>query len=218
MFSKIKKLGKLLKKCYNSTRSQTTSLKMRFDKIETQYIDIAYSSIKLQIIWNILDPYCDCRVRLTDIDMLIMFCFPVLDSNDALRHAYRFVVNNLMNNINNNNININNDVDMLSFVNPLELSDLLLSIFYFNKIYKLCKDTDEPVESLLDFNEFRMVCNKLEIGLTLLDLSSIFQKFDSNQGDVISFDDFCRWYIKTHIDYEKREQLEDIFEDIFEDN
>ena len=83
-----------------------------------------------------------------------------------------------------------------AWVEPKELPQLLLNLFYFNKLYAAFIDIDRDFDRRLDKNEFYQGAKKLGLKLKRKQADAAFEEMDTNNGGVVLFDEFCVWYTK----------------------
>ena len=83
-----------------------------------------------------------------------------------------------------------------AWVEPKELPQLLLNLFYFNKLYAAFIEIDRDYDRRLDFNEFRKGAKKLGLRLKKSQAMTEFKEMDTNGGGIVLFDEFCVWFTK----------------------
>merc|ERR1712146_724453 len=81
-----------------------------------------------------------------------------------------------------------------AWVEPDEFPQLLVNLFYFNKLFKIFDEVDSDDDRRLGLTEFKSGLNILKMSIDAEDSEAEFKKMDLNGGGVILFDEFCVWY------------------------
>lgn len=155
----------------------------RFRKLEREVLDMAKDPYRLNEFWEILDVNGNGKVSLAEIDKLMVYSYPKLNNKKALMRAYKQTC-------------LMDGGDGDAWVEPHELSQLLVNLFYFNKLYAAFIDIDRDFDRRLDKNEFYQGAKKLGLKLTRKQANAEFAEMDTNDGGVVLFDEFCVWYTK----------------------
>ena len=155
----------------------------KFRKLEKEFIEMASDPSRLNEFWDILDVNGNDKVSLAEIDKLVVYSYPKLNNKKALMRAYKQTC--LMD---------GGDGDV--WVEPNELPQLLVNLFYFNKLYAAFIDIDRDFDKRLDKKEFRKGAKKLGLKLKRKQADKEFAEMDANGGGVVLFDEFCVWYTK----------------------
>jgi hypothetical protein len=155
----------------------------KFDKLEKEFIAMAKDPARLNEFWEILDVNGNNKVSLAEIDKLMVYSYPKLNNKKALMRAYKQTC-------------LKDGGDGDAWVEPKELPQLLLNLFYFNKLYAAFIEIDRDYDRRLDFNEFRKGAKKLGIRLKKRQALAEFEEMDANGGGIVLFDEFCVWFTK----------------------
>jgi len=84
------------------------------------------------------------------------------------------------------------------FVEKCEFSDLLLNIFWFNKLWQVFDAIDTDDDRRIDLNEFKKGLSKLGLNLDAAEAEKTFAKIDTNSGGQVLFVEFCA-YIRKRV-------------------
>merc|ERR1712146_364852 len=120
-------------------------------------------------------------VSMGEIDKLMVERYPLLDHKPALMRAYKQTC-------------LKEGGDGDAWVEPDEFPQLLVNLFYFNKLFKIFDQVDDDRDRRLDFKEFEDGIDELNLTLTTGEAEAEFKKMDLNGGGIILFDEFCVWY------------------------
>lgn len=82
------------------------------------------------------------------------------------------------------------------FVEKCEFHDLLLNIFWFNKLWKIYDDIDIDDDRRVDFGEFKKGMDKLGLQLSEEEAKKTFGSIDTNSGGEVLFVEFCAYVRK----------------------
>ena len=166
-----------------SIRMPNLSRFKKFDKLEKEFIEMSKDPVRLNQCWDILDVNGNNKVSLAEIDKLVVYKYTLLNNKKALMRAYKQTC-------------LMDGGDGDAWVEPEEFPQLLLNLFYFNKLYAAFIDIDKDFDRRLDFNEFRKGAKKLGLRLKKKEAIEEFKSMDANGGGVVLFDEFCVWYTK----------------------
>lgn len=153
----------------------------KFRDLEKEVMDMAKDPYRLNEFWEILDVNGNGKVSLAEIDKLMVYSYPKLNNKKALMRAYKQTC-------------LMDGGDGDAWVEPAELPQLLVNLFYFNKLYAAFIDIDRDFDRRLDINEFIQGAKKLGLRMKKRDLKKEFAAMDANDGGVVLFDEFCVWY------------------------
>jgi len=84
------------------------------------------------------------------------------------------------------------------FVEKCEFSDLLLNIFWFNKLFKVFDDIDTDDDRRINLEEFTSGIGKLGLKLSGAEAEQKFKEIDTNNGGEVLFVEFCA-YIRKRV-------------------
>jgi len=84
------------------------------------------------------------------------------------------------------------------FIEKCEFHDLLLNIFWFNKLYQVFDDIDTDDDRRIDQKEFTKGVGKLGLQLEAAEAEEAFKQIDTNHGGEILFVEFCA-YIRKRV-------------------
>jgi hypothetical protein len=155
----------------------------KFDKLEKEFMDMSKDPSRLNEFWEILDVNGNNKVSLAEIDKLVVYTHPQLNNKKALMRAYKQTC-------------LMDGGDGDPWIEPNELPQLLINLFYFNKLYAAFIAIDRDFDRRLDYNEFRKGAKKLGLRLKKKEAQAEFKSMDANGGGVVLFDEFCVWYTK----------------------
>jgi hypothetical protein len=155
----------------------------KFRKLEKEVMEMAKDPYRLNEFWSILDINGNGKVSLAEIDKLMVYSYPKLNNKKALMRAYKQTC-------------LMDGGDGDAWVEPHELPQLLVNLFYFNKLYAAFIDIDRDFDRRLDKNEFYLGAKKLGLKLKRKAANKEFEEMDANDGGVVLFDEFCVWYTK----------------------
>eukprot|EP00427_Karlodinium_veneficum_P054010 CAMPEP_0169409972 /NCGR_PEP_ID=MMETSP1017-20121227/59532_1 /TAXON_ID=342587 /ORGANISM="Karlodinium micrum, Strain CCMP2283" /LENGTH=533 /DNA_ID=CAMNT_0009517205 /DNA_START=40 /DNA_END=1640 /DNA_ORIENTATION=- len=143
----------------------------------------------LKQLWRRLDINGNNVVSLAEVDKLVVEmtaggAWPTwLNNKPALMRAFQHA-------------KCGSDGKRDDFVEKCEFHDLLLNIFWFNKIYQVFEEVDSDDDRRIDVNEFRNGLDKMGLKLSSADAQKEFQTIDSNHGGEVLFVEFCAWIRK----------------------
>jgi Ca2+-binding EF-hand superfamily protein len=84
------------------------------------------------------------------------------------------------------------------FVEKCEFHDLLLNIFWFNKLWGVFDEIDLDDDRRINLEEFKQGLDKLKLNLSDEEASKTFAEIDSNSGGEVLFVEFCA-YIRKRV-------------------
>jgi len=156
-----------------------------FDELEAKFVAIAKDPAELEKLWDVMDFNDNQIVSLAEIDKLVVQDYPLLNHKSALMRAYKQTC-----------LKEGGDGDA-AWVEPNEFPQLLLNIFYFNKLFQCFEqvDTDDD-RRRIDEHEFIRGLGMLGMHVSDTDAKQAFDDMDSNDGGIVLFDEFCVWFTK----------------------
>jgi Ca2+-binding EF-hand superfamily protein len=154
----------------------------KFTALEKEFMDMALNPNKLTQLWEILDANGNGIVSLAELDRVIVFKYPQLNNKKALMRAFKQTVV----------YEGNGD----EYIQSDELPQLLVNLFYFNKLYAAFIDIDQDFDKRLDLREFLRGAKTLGLKMKKKQLKREFEEMDANSGGIVLFDEFCAWYTK----------------------
>ena len=128
-------------------------LKQKFDALEEEFIGIAKDPKQLEKLWDLMDFNDNQIVSLAEIDKLMVQQYPLLNHKPALMRAYKQTA-------------LKEGGDGDAWIEPDEFPQLLVNLFYFNKLFQTFEQVDDDHDRRLDFKEFEDGID--ELGLELL--------------------------------------------------
>lgn len=140
---------------------------------------------KLRQLWKRLDFNGNNIVSLAEIDKLVVEMvaggmWPSwLNNKPALMRAYKKT--------------ILKDGDGDDWVTKREFHNLLLNIFWFNKLWQIFEVVDSGDDRRIDVNEFIRGMSQLGLHLSPAEAQEQFSKIDSNHGGQVLFVEFCAY-------------------------
>eukprot|EP00439_Symbiodinium_sp_Y106_P004721 s1619_g1.t1 len=140
---------------------------------------------KLRQLWKRLDFNGNNIVSLAEIDKLVVEMvaggmWPSwLNNKPALMRAYKKT--------------ILKDGDGDDWVTKREFHNLLLNIFWFNKLWQIFEVVDSGDDRRIDVNEFIRGMSQLGLHLGPAEAQEQFSKIDSNHGGQVLFVEFCAY-------------------------
>jgi Ca2+-binding EF-hand superfamily protein len=84
------------------------------------------------------------------------------------------------------------------FIEKCEFHDLLLNIFWFNKLWQIFDAIDVDDDRRIDFREFKAGLDKLGLKLSDEEAKKTFGQIDTNSGGEVLFVEFCA-YIRKRV-------------------
>lgn len=84
------------------------------------------------------------------------------------------------------------------FVEKCEFNDLLLNIFWFNKLWQVFDEIDLDDDRRIDIQEFKKGLGALDLKLSDEEASKTFAQIDTNSGGQVLFVEFCA-YIRHRV-------------------
>mmetsp|Transcript_81722 Transcript_81722/g.243686 ORF Transcript_81722/g.243686 Transcript_81722/m.243686 type:complete len:483 (+) Transcript_81722:74-1522(+) len=163
-------------------------LRMSLDADMRQYGLIDHSILKG--LWRKLDYNGNGIVSLAEIDKLVVEMveggsWPSwLNNKPALMRAYKKT--------------ILKDGDGDDWVQQSEFHELLLNIFWFNKLWQVFQVMDSGADRRIDAREFQAGMGQLGLHLTDQEAMQEFNRIDSNHGGQVLFVEFCA-YIRKRV-------------------
>merc|ERR1712166_29079 len=154
-----------------------------FDELEAKIIAIAKDPVELAKLWDVMDFNDNQIVSLAEIDKLMVQDYPLLNHKPALMRAYKQTC-------------LKEGGDGDAWVEPGEFPQLLLNLFYFNKLFQCFEQVDDDNDRRLDEGEFIDGLDKLGMNLPEDEAKDAFAEMDANGGGIVLFDEFCIWYTK----------------------
>jgi len=148
-----------------------------------------HSPPALKELWKRLDYNGNNIVSLAEIDKLVVEMveggtWPAwLNNKPALMRAYKKTTLR--------------DGNGDSWVQKYEFSDLLLNIFWFNKLFKIFNVLSDG-DRRIDLGEFSAGLSQLGLQLSPAEAQVEFQKIDRNHGGQVLFVEFCA-YVRNRI-------------------
>jgi len=82
------------------------------------------------------------------------------------------------------------------FVEKCEFHDLLLNMFWFNKLYSIYEDIDTDHDRRISQAEFKQGFKKLGMNLSEDEASKVFNEIDTDHGGMVLFVEFCAYVRK----------------------
>jgi Ca2+-binding EF-hand superfamily protein len=152
-----------------------------FDKLEKELIATAKDPAKLAKLWDAMDFNDNQIVSLAEIDKLMVQSYPLLNHKPALMRAYKQTC-------------LREGGDGDAWVEPKEFPQLLVNLFYFNKLFQCFEQVDTDNDRRVDEKEFISSLKRLGMSLSDREAKVEFDAMDSNDGGVVLFDEFCQWY------------------------
>merc|ERR1712054_413173 len=153
----------------------------RFNSLEVEFMAMVKDADKMNALWDVIDFNDNGKVSLAEIDKMVVERYPVLNCKPALMRAYKQTC-------------LKDGGDGDAWVEPKEFPMLLHNLFYFNKLFAAFSGLDADNDRRVDFDEYKEACGHL--GLALDDPKKEFDDIDGNDGGVVLFDEFCKWYTR----------------------
>merc|ERR1719181_1254484 len=138
---------------------------------------------KIGELWDVMDANDNQKVSLAEIDKLIVEQYPLLNNKPALMRAYKQTC-------------LRDGGDGDAWVEPKEFPQLLVNLFYFNKLFQVFEQVDTDDDRRMDEKEFIAGLGMLGMNLPDDEAKAAFDDMDSNDGGIVLFDEFCVWYTK----------------------
>jgi len=79
------------------------------------------------------------------------------------------------------------------FVEKCEFHDLLLNMFWFNKLYNVYEDIDTDHDRRMNLDEFKRGMGKLGLKLSDDEAQKVFGDIDTDHGGMVLFVEFCAY-------------------------
>merc|ERR1712166_1474279 len=155
----------------------------KFDKLEKELIATAKDPVALAKLWDVMDFNDNQIVSLAEIDKLMVQSYPLLNHKPALMRAYKQTC-------------LREGGDGDAWVEPNEFPQLLVNLFYFNKLFQCFEQVDTDDDRRLDEKEFIEGLDRLGMNLSDDEAKASFDDMDSNDGGIVLFDEFCIWFTK----------------------
>merc|ERR1712166_1011401 len=179
-----KKKGKKKKKKKKGPRDVMPDYESKkFDELEAELIAAAKDPAELAKLWDVMDFNDNQIVSLAEIDKLMVQDYPLLNHKPALMRAYKQTC-------------LKEGGDGDAWVEPNEFPQLLLNLFYFNKLFQCFEQVDTDDDRRMDEKEFLEGLSRLSLDLSEDEAKASFDEMDSNDGGIVLFDEFCIWYTK----------------------
>merc|ERR1712086_260937 len=134
-------------------------------------------------LWDVMDFNDNQIVSLAEIDKLMVQRYPLLNHKPALMRAYKQTC-------------LKEGGDGDAWVEPGEFPQLLLNLFYFNKLYQCFEQVDDDNDRRLDLKEFIAGLDRLGMSMSDKKAQAEFEDMDTNDGGIVLFDEFCIRYTK----------------------
>jgi len=160
-----------------------TFSKDKFDELEAQISAIAKDPAELAKLWDLIDFNDNQIVSLAEIDKLMVASYPLLNHKPALMRAYKQTC-------------LKEGGDGDAWVEPNEFPQLLMNLFYFNKLFRCFEAVDTDDDRRIDEKEFEKGIKLCGLDMDKSDAKAEFDAMDSNDGGVVLFDEYCIWYTK----------------------
>ena len=103
----------------NYISSNLKKYQKRFRKLEREVMDMVKDPFRLNEFWEILDMNGNNKVSLAEIDKLVVYSYPQRNNKKALMRAYKQTC-------------LKDGGDGDAWIEPNELPQLLINLFYFN--------------------------------------------------------------------------------------
>jgi len=184
-------------KAKSKSRSKAkTAVASRFKAIEEDVLGVVKDPLMLAELWNAIDTNQDGRLDLQEVQNMVVGTLPErfptsqiaafgkLKNQAALKGAYK---HSFSSQTQGRSVSEN-------WVEPNEFAQLLVNIYYFNKVYQCYEQSTDDVGRRITETEFTE--GLANIGLDLGEggaAKAEFDQMDSNDGGSVLFDDFCVW-------------------------
>jgi len=166
-------------------------VKMRLS-LEKEMTDLGLvETTSLKQLWRRLDVNGNNVVSLAEVDKMVVELtdggtWPSwLNNKSALMRAFE-------------NAKGGTDGGRDDYIEKCEFHDLLLNIFWFNKLWKVFDDIDEDDDRRIDLREFQQGMHKLGLQLPHEEARKTFNEIDSDRGGKVLFIEFCA-YIRKRV-------------------
>eukprot|EP00035_Acanthoeca_spectabilis_P014566 m.280415 g.280415 ORF g.280415 m.280415 type:complete len:1069 (+) comp16169_c0_seq2:336-3542(+) len=156
----------------------------KFDDLERNLLSLALDTEALERLWDEIDVNGNDKVSLAEIDKRVVAKYPLLNNKPALMRAYQQTTLK--------------DGDGDAWVEPKEFPQLLVNLFYFNKLFQCFDVIDKDDDRRLNLAEFKASLADLGMSLSYSETETEFNAMDANGGGVVLFDEFCVWFTKKH--------------------
>mmetsp|Transcript_74354 Transcript_74354/g.131485 ORF Transcript_74354/g.131485 Transcript_74354/m.131485 type:complete len:490 (-) Transcript_74354:109-1578(-) len=171
--------------CVATPSSTDTFVQLRMS-MESEMTQYGFNDMsKLRTLWKRLDFNGNNVVSLAEIDKMVVELvaggtWPAwLNNKPALMRAYK------------KTILVDGDGD--DWVEKREFHNLLLNIFWFNKLWQIFEQVDTGADRRMDVREFQGGLSKLGLSMSDHEAQQEFAKIDSNHGGQVLFVEFCAW-------------------------
>jgi len=169
------------------SKDQFVKIRLQVEDEMTKYGLIETNSLKQ--LWRKLDINGNNVVSLAEVDKLVVEMtasgvWPTwLNNKPALMRAFQHA-------------KCGSDGRRDDFIEKCEFHDLLLNIFWFNKVYQVFDEVDSDDDRRIDLQEFKLGLSKMGLQLSPAEATKEFQTIDSNHGGEVLFVEFCAWIRK----------------------
>merc|ERR1712166_1076093 len=180
---RVKGKGKKKKKKKGPKDAMPDYSSKDFDELAKKIMAIAKDPAELAKLWDLMDFNDNQIVSLAEIDKLMVQDYPLLNHKPALMRAYKQTC-------------LKEGGDGDAWVEPGEFPQLLLNLFYFNKLFQCFEQVDTDDDRRMDEEEFIKGLGMLGMNLSEKDAKADFDEMDSNDGGIVLFDEFCIWFTK----------------------
>jgi len=153
-----------------------------FDALEKKLKGLcaAESGKGLQRLWKRLDFDGNNVVSLAEVDKWVVETWALLNHKPALVRAFKAT------------IEASGFKD--EYIHKKDFKRLVLSLFYFNKLFWLFDQVDEEHDRKLDLKEFTWCLTMCGAKMSESKAAVEFEKVDTNRGGEILFDEFCKYF------------------------
>jgi Ca2+-binding EF-hand superfamily protein len=168
-----------------------------FDKLEKKLKAMCTeeSGKGVQKLWKRLDFNGNNLVSLAEIDKWVVETWPLLNHKPALMRAFKATTE----------AGGNRD----GYVHKKDFKQLLMNLFYYNKLFWLFDQVDEEHDRRMDLKEFTWCLSMCGCKMSENKAAVEFHKVDANDGGEILFDEFCRYFTKKQCPPELMEFVAD---------
>jgi len=182
--------------CVPTPASNDTFVQLRMS-MESEMAQYGFNDMsKLRALWKRLDFNGNNVVSLAEIDKMVVELvaggtWPAwLNNKPALMRAYK------------KTILVDGDGD--DWVEKREFHNLLLNIFWFNKLWQIFDVIDTGDDRRIDVSEFTRGLSSLGLHLSPQQAQAEFNKIDGNHGGQVLFVEFCGYVrMRVHPDGNK---------------
>jgi len=168
-----------------------------FDKLEKKLKAMCTeeSGKGVQKLWKRLDFNGNNLVSLAEIDKWVVETWPLLNHKPALMRAFKATTE----------AGGNRD----GYVHKKDFKQLLMNLFYYNKLFWLFDEVDEEHDRRMDLKEFTWCLSMCGCKMSENKAAVEFRKVDTNDGGEILFDEFCRYFTQKQCPPELMEFVAD---------